>query len=90
MCGKALRVARPTRQCRCPAKVVKLTRALIDADGCTFAIVVNSEVTGPKLIKCLSDAEWSSLLLTRSSALRSSNPFRNARATNKGGVGQFC
>jgi len=28
--------------------------------------------------------------LTRPSALQSSNPSRNASATNEGGIGQFC
>jgi len=45
---------------------------------------VISVVTGPNFIDFLHDEELSLSLLNRRSALRYSNPFRNASATNQG------
>jgi len=51
--------------------------------------IVNSGVTGRKLNEFLPDVEGSSLLLACPSTLQSSDPFRNASATNEGRIGKF-
>jgi len=50
---------------------------------------LGSSPTAWKLAKLLSDVDRSSPVLTRPSALRSSNQLRNASAKNEGAVCQF-
>jgi len=61
---------------------MKQTRLMIDRRR-LLSSLVNSGNTGPKLTKFLSDVEKSSPVLTRPSALRSSNHLWNTGAKNE-------
>ena len=53
------------------------------------SIIVISRVTGLNVTKFVHDIQTSLPFKNFTSGLRSLNPFRNASATNEGGVGNF-
>ena len=62
---------------------------MIDA-CCTHFIIVNSEVSGPNLIKFLHNVEKLLPFNLLKSDLRCCNPFRNASVPNEGASANFA